>query len=278
MTLTVLNDKHIGANRTGGTTPQTAWQLRQDILAGVKDLLEQVDGDLMLLGDFFDSGSIPRADFTEAFGMLYRWLARGTGHLWLVAGNHDLNKDSRQLSDCDRRGFTCDCNCCRSLRECYRRRSSCECGRIGQRCRCRFGAALGLILGHGHWRRRRSAVCRRISACRAQHRFSQRERTRDTMRVDTLWRRLRQARSHWLKVYHRGTGPVISDRRRDTLLRWRRRRVRKLQRSWRCGWRSAARNYRTQPGLQHCRIYQQCPGQCERPDALARHFLAHDRQ
>lgn len=98
MTLTILNDVHIGANRTSGTTPQSAWQLRQDLLKQFEDLLYAADGDLMLLGDLFDGPDIPKPDLLRAFLLLSDWCVRSPGKLYLVPGNHDLSKSSLQMS------------------------------------------------------------------------------------------------------------------------------------------------------------------------------------
>lgn len=98
MTLTSINDWHLGAIRTGGTTPATAYQLRLDLLAGGQRILDGVDGDLLVNGDLFDGPDIPRADILAAIGTFGRWLAKGEGDLWLANGNHDLDKNAQRLS------------------------------------------------------------------------------------------------------------------------------------------------------------------------------------
>jgi len=98
MTLSILNDVHIGAQRSAGTTPQTAHQLRQDLLSAFEDTLYSVDGDLMILGDLFDSQDIAKPDLLRTFLILSDWLARSSGTLYLVPGNHDLSKSSLQMS------------------------------------------------------------------------------------------------------------------------------------------------------------------------------------
>jgi DNA repair exonuclease SbcCD nuclease subunit len=98
-TLTVINDWHLGAVRSGGTTPATAYQLRQDLLANGQAILEQITGDLLVNGDLFDGPDIPRADLLAAVRMFSVWLERkDTGHLLLANGNHDLDKNSTKLS------------------------------------------------------------------------------------------------------------------------------------------------------------------------------------
>ena len=98
MTLHVLNDLHLGAHRSSGTTPATALQLRQDLLSGTREILEQINGDLLINGDLFDGADIPRADLLEAVRMFSAWLDRDVGDLFLANGNHDLDRASYRLS------------------------------------------------------------------------------------------------------------------------------------------------------------------------------------
>ena len=96
--LFVINDLHIGAVRTGGTTPYTQMILRQSLLAGYQDLLSQIDGDLIINGDLFDTDEIHYYDLFEAYKITVEWLQRTEKKLWLVAGNHDLSKNTTKLS------------------------------------------------------------------------------------------------------------------------------------------------------------------------------------
>ena len=99
MTLTVLNDLHIGAVRTGGTTPQSAFALRRYISASFESLLEQTEGDLMILGDLFDTYSVPYMDLLACYMALDSWCAtHPDSELFLVAGNHDLSKTVSTMS------------------------------------------------------------------------------------------------------------------------------------------------------------------------------------
>lgn len=101
MQLSVLNDIHIGVERSGGTTLDTRWYLRQHILSRFDKLLP--DTDLMILGDLFDSHDIPVHDLFQTYKILNAWLRRGH-KLILVAGNHDLSKTSNILSSFDMLG------------------------------------------------------------------------------------------------------------------------------------------------------------------------------
>ena len=95
--ITILNDLHIGAVRSAGTTPQTAYKLRQGLLKGLENLLDKIHTDVLVNGDFFDGPNIPMADLLGAYVIVTQWLARGK-HLWLSDGNHDLSKNSTVLS------------------------------------------------------------------------------------------------------------------------------------------------------------------------------------
>lgn len=97
--LYVINDTHCGAIRSGGTTPRTAFALREYILELFQNLLKQAeDGDLMILGDLFDTFNVPYTDLFAVYDMLLSWLEETGNRLILVAGNHDLSKTSATMS------------------------------------------------------------------------------------------------------------------------------------------------------------------------------------
>lgn len=98
MSLVILNDVHIGAIRSGGTTPSTALVLRRKLLDAFEQLLPK-NKDLMLLGDLFDKANIPLTDVLETYKILCNWLdSNPDSWLYNVAGNHDLSGSSNVLS------------------------------------------------------------------------------------------------------------------------------------------------------------------------------------
>ena len=101
MKLRILNDTHIGAIRSAGTTPITQWALRQHILSEFGRLLpqEHEQEDCMILGDLFDTHNVPLYDFTATVTMLDKWLVQHPNNkLYNVLGNHDASKTSNILS------------------------------------------------------------------------------------------------------------------------------------------------------------------------------------
>lgn len=99
--LTILNDLHVGAVRTGGTTPKSAYELRRYISQSFENLIETVPAgsDLMILGDLFDAYSVPYLDLLATYMALDLWCTqRPQQTLYLVAGNHDLSKTVSTMS------------------------------------------------------------------------------------------------------------------------------------------------------------------------------------
>lgn len=100
--LTHINDLHVGVGRSGGTTPASAYALRMYVLEEFSRLLEQIDDDLVINGDLFDSFMVPMLDFLKAYFMLRGWLVQHPDkELVLVPGNHDLSKNATLKSSFD---------------------------------------------------------------------------------------------------------------------------------------------------------------------------------
>lgn len=100
MPLTVINDIHAGVIRTAGTTPTSAVALKKQVLADLGALLPE-SGDLMILGDLFDTHNVPYDDVLKVYFLLSGWLTSHRATLYLVAGNHDLSKSSHVMSSFD---------------------------------------------------------------------------------------------------------------------------------------------------------------------------------
>lgn len=97
--LTVINDTHLGVQRNAGTTPRSSSALKEWLNTVFNHLVASAEGDLCILGDLFDQYLVPNTDLIEAVSALSMWCKqRPHNTLHLVAGNHDLSKDSSRLS------------------------------------------------------------------------------------------------------------------------------------------------------------------------------------
>ena len=94
----VINDLHLGVQRSGGTTGESAAALRQYALDRYAELL--VYGDHFVVnGDMFDTFQIPLTDLLGVYEVTSSWLESDrTRTLDLIPGNHDLSKNSANMS------------------------------------------------------------------------------------------------------------------------------------------------------------------------------------
>lgn len=100
--LTIFNDLHVAATRTGGVTPASTYKLRQDVLRDFSDLLAGCGTSVLLNGDVFDTGAVPLADLWSAVQTCTDWLGANPGcDMFAVRGNHDIKKDLTQMSSFD---------------------------------------------------------------------------------------------------------------------------------------------------------------------------------
>lgn len=93
----VINDLHLGANRTGGTTPDSAAALKRYMSNMLELMLNRIDDHLIVMGDLFDSYVVPNDVLLDTYRQFKEWQAKGH-FLYMVPGNHDLSKDSSKLS------------------------------------------------------------------------------------------------------------------------------------------------------------------------------------
>jgi DNA repair exonuclease SbcCD nuclease subunit len=97
-----LNDVHIGAIRSGGTTPATALELRKVTLSSFAELLLRCrDGDVIINGDLFDAFAIPMSDLWQVIELCNDWLTGSKFTMYAARGNHDIAKNSTLMSSFD---------------------------------------------------------------------------------------------------------------------------------------------------------------------------------
>lgn len=98
MKITVINDLHLGVQRSGGTTPESAAELRKFARESFQNLLLNAHDYVVINGDMFDTYSVPLADLLNAYEDTTEWLnERPNAQLVLIAGNHDLSKNSANI-------------------------------------------------------------------------------------------------------------------------------------------------------------------------------------
>lgn len=99
----LLNDVHLGVQRSGGTTPTSAARLKGWLLQQLRDVMfEHLDKDIIFNGDIFDAFAVSMQDVLEFYFLCDLWLNRSEGgSITLGRGNHDIAKDSTKLSAFD---------------------------------------------------------------------------------------------------------------------------------------------------------------------------------
>lgn len=93
----VMNDLHLGVLRSGGTTPSSALALRQYVQDRYRGLLAP-GTNVIVNGDFFDTYQVPMTDLLMAYMTTSEWLSTKGQELVLLPGNHDLSKNSANMS------------------------------------------------------------------------------------------------------------------------------------------------------------------------------------
>lgn len=98
MKYTILNDLHIGVQRSGGTTGESAEALRQYAIQRYRELL-CFGRKIIVNGDMFDTYQIPMIDLLLTYEATAGWLDLSPDHtIDLIPGNHCLSKNSMNLS------------------------------------------------------------------------------------------------------------------------------------------------------------------------------------
>lgn len=93
----VISDQHIGVNRTGGTTPSSAKAIREMAIKRFRSLLT-MSSRVVINGDLFDTYQVPLSDLFDTYTAVMEWLESEGQELWLIPGNHDLAKNSTNMS------------------------------------------------------------------------------------------------------------------------------------------------------------------------------------
>lgn len=96
----ILNDVHIGHNRSGGTTPASREALRNYLFGEFEKILTATNEDhVCILGDLFDDFNVEERDWVECYTILHGWLSFSERReLTLVAGNHDWSAKGLKVS------------------------------------------------------------------------------------------------------------------------------------------------------------------------------------
>ena len=89
----LLNDLHLDANRSAGTTPASAKALKEYSLSSFTNFLKTVDEDVIIVGDLMDTWQIGLSTVLAVYQAFDRWLEKGH-RLIVQAANHDLSTDS----------------------------------------------------------------------------------------------------------------------------------------------------------------------------------------
>lgn len=104
MSTIIINDLHLGVQRTGGTTPSSSQALSHYALRYYETLLEECavklngSGTIIVNGDLTDKFDIPLADALETYRITSGFLQKNpTIDMVWALGNHDLSKDSSKL-------------------------------------------------------------------------------------------------------------------------------------------------------------------------------------
>lgn len=95
----VTTDWHLSAKRTGGTTPQSQFALKNYLLDSFVAQLD--DTDHLVAGDLFDSFTIDTGELIFVYNVISDWVKKYNRKLALVRGNHDWSQRGDQRSSFD---------------------------------------------------------------------------------------------------------------------------------------------------------------------------------
>ena len=95
----LLNDVHIGAVRSAGTTIKTRAAIQQYLLDELKKLIWQYLMDLVINGDLFDGYEVDNGQVLLLYMVFHEYLESNPSLIIdLILGNHDVAKNSQRTS------------------------------------------------------------------------------------------------------------------------------------------------------------------------------------
>ena len=95
----IINDLHLGVQRSGGTTPQSQIYLKNWLRGKVRMLIDGEYGAVTVNGDLFDGFTVDIAEVVKAYEMFADWMhIAPTRKLNLIQGNHDWNPRGDKMS------------------------------------------------------------------------------------------------------------------------------------------------------------------------------------
>lgn len=95
----IINDLHIGVNRTGGTTVQSLQALRDYLRESLAKIINTEDFEVTVNGDLLDGFTVDTVEVIKVYEIFADWLGVGQRRkLNLCRGNHDWNPRSDKLS------------------------------------------------------------------------------------------------------------------------------------------------------------------------------------
>jgi metallophosphoesterase superfamily enzyme len=96
----ILNDIHLGVQRSGGTTPASREALRSYLFTAFEHAFYDCkEAHVCILGDLFDTFEVEGRDWVQCYLVLQDWLSRSVlSRLTLVAGNHDHSPKALRVS------------------------------------------------------------------------------------------------------------------------------------------------------------------------------------
>ena len=101
----IINDIHIGVNRSGGTTVQSQVELQDAILQQLEACIEEESHHVVVNGDLFDSFSVDLRQVIDTYHIFSDWVSEHQSRLTLIAGNHDWSPKDGRVSSFHLLGF-----------------------------------------------------------------------------------------------------------------------------------------------------------------------------